>query len=175
MSLRDSKIRLATCFALVASLVASAGASAQRHHKREAREEIVSLEGDWRQAQLSDDVSAMDRLLSEDFLGITSFGQLVTKAQQLDRMRSRALVLNKLDITDVKIKMVGQIAIVTSLAAIEGSAEGKELSGSYRYTHVFQKLQDGAWKLTHFEATRIRGSGRHAHAAENAEANPPAH
>ena len=62
----------------------------------------------------------MDKLLSDDYLGITATGEVLTKTQQLDRMRDRKFVLTKLDISETKIKLVGNIAIVTCLAQVEG-------------------------------------------------------
>ncbi len=125
------------------------------HPKRMEKEQIEQLEGEWRQAMLADDVPAMDKLLSEDYLGVTTTGDLVTKSQQLDRMRRRQVTVTKLDTTEVKFKIIGQIAIVTSLATIEAEAEGKTITGAYRYTRVYQRLPSGAWKITSFEATRI--------------------
>lgn len=132
--------------------------TAQPHHKRETREEILSLEQQWKRAQVSGDVPAMDKLLSDDYLGITSTGEVLTKAQQLDRMRTRALSVTSLDISDIKIKLVGQIAIVNSLAHVQGVNDNIPIDGSYRYTRIYQHLATGMWKITNFEITRIRGS-----------------
>jgi len=126
------------------------------HHKHEAQKEILALEQQWRQAQLDGDVAAMDKILSDDFLGINVSGEVVTKAQQLDRMRSRQLTITMLDISDVKIKLIGQIAIVTSMAKIASTGPGGPLNGSFRSTRVYQQLPSGIWKLTSFEATRVR-------------------
>ena len=139
---------------------------AQPRHKREAREQILALEQQWKRAQVSGDVSAMDKLLSDDYLGITSGGDVLTKAQQLDRMRTRALSLTSLEISDIKIKLVGQIAIVNSLARTAGTSDSVRLDGSFRYTRVYQHLPSGAWKITNFEITRIRG-GREPEASAN--------
>lgn len=123
---------------------------------RDARAQIESLEEQWRQAALADDSEKMDRLLSDDFLGITANGQVVTKAQQLDRMRTHAFTITRLDVSDMKIKLIGQhVAIVTSLAQIEGSSDGRPLHGSFRYTRVYQRLPNATWKITSFEATHI--------------------
>ena len=97
--------------------------------------------------------------LSDDYLGITASGELVTKAQWLDRMRSRNLTLTRLEASDIKIKLKGAIAIVTSLAEVEGMSEGKPLTGSYRYTRVYQRLPNGVWNITSFEVTHIPRSG----------------
>lgn len=132
----------------------------QRHHpnkgeKRVRREQIEDLEQQWRQAQLKDDIPTMDSLLADDFLGTTASGQVVTKSQQLDRMRTHTVVISRLDLSDVKVKLIGQVAIVNSLAEIEGSADGNPLSGSFRYTRVYQRLPNGSWKITSFSATRV--------------------
>jgi ketosteroid isomerase-like protein len=165
MSLRSQKRRLAVLSALVllcgANLLGCTAMQAQKqahrlhHPKRLEKEEIEQLEGQWQQAMLSDDVSAMDKLLSDDYLGVTAGGDLVTKNQQLDRMRNRQVMVTKLDTTEVKFKLIGQIAIVTSLAEIEAVADGKTVTGAYRYTRVYQRLPSGTWKITSFEATRI--------------------
>lgn len=141
---------------LLAALPPSAFAQKDhQHHERKhlEREQIVELETEWRRAALANDVPAMDKLLSEDYLGITSTGEVLTKAQQLDHMRNRELILTKLDISELKIKLIGNIAIVTSLAQVEGSSDGEQLQGAYRYTRVYQRLASGVWKITNFEVT----------------------
>jgi len=130
--------------------------AAKPHHKREAREQILALEQQWRTAQLNNDVPAMDKLLSDDYLGITSGGNVLTKAQQLDRMRTRSLSLTSLELSDIKVKLVGQIAIVNSVARTTGTSDDVRLDGSFRYTRIYQHLPSGAWKITNFEITRIR-------------------
>ncbi len=123
------------------------------------KEQIEQLEAQWKQAMLTDDVTAMDKLLSEDYLGVTAAGDLVTKSQQLDRMRSRKVSVTKLDTTEIKFKLIGQIGIVTSLAQIEAESDGRTITGQYRYTRIYQRLPSGSWKITSFEATRVPGSG----------------
>ena len=127
------------------------------HHKRKhlEREQIVALEQQWQQAMLANDVSAMDNLLSDDYLGISATGEVFTKAQQLDHMRDRQFVITGLETSDRKIKLVGDIAIVTSLAQVEGTIDGQTLHGLYRYTRVYQRLPGGIWKITNFEGTPI--------------------
>lgn len=132
------------------------GAWAQRHErKRVERAEVLAMESEWRRAQLSEDIPEMDRLLSDNFLGITAAGQVVTKTQQLDRMRSRQIAISKLDMADTKIKISGNLAVVTSLARLDGMSNGAPLHGSFRYTRVYQRASGAGWKITNFEATRV--------------------
>ena len=143
-------------------------ACAERHEgKGKERAEIVTLEQRWRQAQLADDVPAMDKLLSDEFLGITANGQVVTKLQQLDRMRNGSLDIKRLELSDTKIKISGGLAVVTSLANLDGVADGTPLHGAFRYTRVYQHVPGDGWRITNFEITHVGHPGAQAPAAES--------
>jgi hypothetical protein len=60
-------------------------------HHESAHKEIEGLELDWRQAQLTNNVSEVDRLLADDYLGISANGTLETKADELARRRNGSL------------------------------------------------------------------------------------
>jgi ketosteroid isomerase-like protein len=125
------------------------------HKKHDEKKQVELLEEQWRTAQLAADLPTMEKMLADDYIGISMSGQVNTKAQQLERMRTRKLVLTKLELSDMKVKLVGSVAIVTSVADIEGTNEGAPVQGKYRYTRVYQHLPAGGWKITSFEATRI--------------------
>lgn len=159
---------LALLFAFVASPgSATEGNPPHRKRKELYKEQVEQMEQAWRTAQLANDVSTMDKLLSDDYVGISMNGQVVTKLQQLDRMRNRQLELTKIDLDEVKIKLLGTTAIVTSLVNIDGTMDGENIHGTYRYTRVYTHLPSGAWKITNFEATRVGqpgvGPGPHRH------------
>jgi ketosteroid isomerase-like protein len=159
---RKSQMTLAVL--LTATVVGTSAPSAfaihmqpLREKKHDAKRQVEALEEQWRQAQLSGDVATMDSLLSDDYIGITMTGQVNTKMQQLDRMRSHKFVLSKIDLGEMQVKLVGAIAIVTSRAEVEGVNDGIPVKGTYRYTRVYQRLPSGNWKITSFEATRMPG------------------
>ncbi len=158
--------------ATVASLFAQpayAGHMPLHEKKHDAKRQVEALEEQWRAAQLAGDIDAMDRLLSDDYIGISMTGQVTTKAQQLDRARNHKLVLSKLDLGEMQVKLVGAIAIVTSLADVEGTNDGAVVKGMFRYTRVYQRLASGEWKITSFEATRVP-SREAIHGARDIEA-----
>jgi ketosteroid isomerase-like protein len=126
-----------------------------REKKHDAKRQVEALEEQWRQAQLGGDVATMDKLLADDYIGISMTGQVNTKMQQLDRMRMHKVALTRLDLGERQVKLVGSIAIVTSRAEVEGTNEGATVKGTYRYTRVYQRLPTGSWKITSFEATRV--------------------
>jgi ketosteroid isomerase-like protein len=140
------------------SAPALAGGIPPLHEKKHAaKQQVEAMEEQWRKAQLGGDVATMDKLLSDDYIGISMTGQVNTKAQQLDRMRMHKVALTRLDLGDRQVKLIGSIAIVTSRAEVEGTNDGAPVKGTYRYTRVYQRLPSGDWKITSFEATRVPG------------------
>jgi ketosteroid isomerase-like protein len=129
--------------------------------KHESRHEIDQLEEQWRQAVLKSNTVAMQSLLADDYLAITVSGTLQTKDQALDNLRTGHTRLKTLEISDRKVRFYGTTALVTSVAEVEGTTGSGELAGSYRYTHVYVRDPQGAWKIVSFEASRIRESGEH--------------
>ena len=163
---------------LLASLISVVAPAQRREHKREERAEICALEQQWKQAQMAEDIPLMDHLLSDDFLGITAAGQLVTKSQQLDRMRTRQFEITRFDMADTKIKISGRLAVVTSLVRLDATSSGAPLRGFFRYTRVYQRAPGNGWKITNFEATRVpngaRAYGNDAMAPPAGSPKPPA-
>jgi ketosteroid isomerase-like protein len=147
---------LAAGVLLAGSLSAAAfGTGPHPRRKDDYKHQVERLEEVWRTAQLNDDVDAMDKLLSDDYVGITMTGQVVTKMQQLDRMKNRTMVLSKIELDDVKVKLIGSTAVVTSRADVDGTNDGLPMHGTYRYTRVYSRLPAGTWRITNFEATRV--------------------
>jgi len=147
---------------------ATASARAFNHPQKLAKQQIAELEEQWRTATLNADIPLMDRLLSDDYVGISWNGQVNTKAMQLDRLKNRSLMISRLDLSDTKVKLLGSVAIVTALAQVEGTTDGIDMKGNFRFTRVYQRLPGGIWKITNFEATRVPDPGehpRHSHAS----------
>jgi|UPI0006910462 ketosteroid isomerase-like protein len=146
-----------TAIVLLTCFLACAYAQQEKHpNKRDERKQVEALEEKWRTAQLAGDIATIDRMLADDFIGISMSGQVNTKAQQLDRIRNHRLVLTRIDLDDMKVKLVGEVAIVTCQARVEGTSEGMSVKGTYRYTRIYRQLPSKEWKITSFEATRIR-------------------
>jgi ketosteroid isomerase-like protein len=159
LSVRPIRHLLWAAAALLACVQVAFGArfqdAAHPEKKHEAKRQVELLEEEWRVAQLSGDVATMDRMLSDDYIGISMTGQVSTKAQQLDRVRNHKVVIHRVDLSDMKVKLIGSIAIVTSRAEVEGVNENGPVRGTFRYTRVYHRLPSGAWKITSFEATHI--------------------
>lgn len=167
--------------ALTALAVISVGVAVQpalanpgSHEKKiDAKAQVQALEEQWRVAQLAGDTGTMGKMLSDDYVGISMTGEVDTKAQQLRRVTDRRMILTKIELRDMKVKVVGAVAIVTSQAQVEGTNDGISMQGTYRYTRIYRQLPTGQWRITSFEATREHHHRHHADGETADEAAPP--
>jgi ketosteroid isomerase-like protein len=130
-----------------------------RAERHESRHEIEQLEETWRNAILKTNTAALDALLSDDYTGITASGAIQTKQQAINSLRSGALQVSSLAISDRKVRIYGGTAVVTSLAVLTGSKKDQQVTGRYRYTRVYVRNPLGQWKIVSFEASRIQEPG----------------
>jgi ketosteroid isomerase-like protein len=125
-----------------------------RRENHAIHKEIEALEMEWRLAIISNNVGQMDHLLADDYIGISANGTVETKAQALAQRRAGTVKISQLDLTDLKVRVYGDTAVVTSQANLEGTNGQSNISGNYRYTRVYNR-RFGQWKIVSFEASRM--------------------
>jgi ketosteroid isomerase-like protein len=148
---------MAVCVFLIAVLgffLSSEQAFAARHDNHAIHKEIESLEMQWRQAVIANDVGQMDHLLADDYIGISANGTVETKAQALAQRKAGTVKISRLDLTDLKVRVYADTAVVTSRADLEGINGQSNISGNYRYTRVYNRRL-GQWRIVSFEASRM--------------------
>lgn len=153
-------VLLATALCLV---IAQPAWAMPRHQSHAIHKKIESLELEWRNAEVSNNLSVMDHLLADDYLGISANGTVETKAQELAQRRAGTVRIQSLDISDIKVRVYGDTAVVTSTAELVGVNGQSNISGNYRYTRVYNK-RFGQWKIVSFEASRIHDVDARANA-----------
>jgi ketosteroid isomerase-like protein len=124
------------------------------HEKGEIHKEIETLEQDWQQALVTNNVNEMSRLLADDYIGISSNGTVENKDQALAQRRAGTVRITKLDLNDTHVRVYGDTAVVTSIAELDGTNGTSDISGKYRYTRVYNR-RHGEWKIVSFEASRM--------------------
>lgn len=135
------------------------------HEKSEIHKEIEALEQQWQQATVTNNIGEMNKLLADDYVGITSNGTVENKQQALAQRSAGTVRITKLDITDTHVRVYGDTAVVTSQAQLEGTNGTSDIGGQYRYTRVYNRRL-GQWKIVSFEASRMhdfdaRASNKH--------------
>lgn len=125
-----------------------------RHETHAVHKQIEALEYQWRDAIVENNVSQMDHLLADDYIGISANGTIATKPQELAQRKAGTVRIQSLDLSDLKVRVYGDTAVVTSRAELTGVNGQSDISGNYRYTRVYNKRL-GQWKIVSFEASRI--------------------
>lgn len=154
-AVRRSSFRWLAALLLLTLYVPSLHAGLGKALKHEHRHEIDQLEEAWCRAILHGDVTVLGNLLSDDYISITAKGVLQTRDVFLENLRTRQTQIISLDLSDRKVRFYGTTAVVTSLAHVEGTKGSEDISGSFRYTHVYVRNAAGLWKLVSAEASRI--------------------
>lgn len=140
--------------ALLLLATCPAGWALPHHEKSEIHKEIEALEQQWQQATVTNNIGEMSRLLADDYVGITSNGTVENKQQALAQRSAGTVKITRLEITDTRVRVYGDTAVVTSQAQLEGTNGTTDISGQYRYTRVYTRRL-GQWKIVTFEASRM--------------------
>jgi ketosteroid isomerase-like protein len=130
------------------------------HREDRLHREIENLESQWRAALMQNDVAAINRLLADDYLGINPNGTLETKADALAQRRAGTTKISSIDPINMKVRVYGDTAVVTSQVQVQGHDGDRDISGRYHYTRVYSR-RSGEWKVVSFEASRIPAGSKH--------------
>jgi len=117
--------------------------------------EIEDLEEARNQAVLHRDVTALDRMTSDDYTFITLKGELRTKADILKGFASGSFHYESRQISDLKVRVYDDTAVVTGRSVQKGMENGKDYSGDYRFTRVYVN-ENGRWVTVALQTTLIQ-------------------
>jgi len=145
------KAHLAVLLGLAGSLSLSIGVSAQTAKVEQA---LIQTERDWAQALVTGDQAALDRILAADWIVTNGDGQLLTKAQELAPWKSGAVKYTAFTVDDFKVRVFGDTAIVAGRSTVNGTENGKDISGQERFTDVFVR-RDGRWQAVSTHVSRV--------------------
>jgi ketosteroid isomerase-like protein len=118
------------------------------------REEILKMEKAFEQAVVRNDADAVGRFLTDDWIIIDPDGGVIDKARFLGVIKSGALTHDQMDSDDVRIRIHGDTAIVTSLTRTKGKFMGQDFTTQERATDVLVK-KDGRWQVVFSQLTRF--------------------
>jgi ketosteroid isomerase-like protein len=120
--------------------------------EQEIIRQIVDMERQSKEASLRRDSDFSVRFLAEDYVAITPLGQVTTKQETISARRSGQLRYEAMNITDMVVRVYGDMAVVTARAEVKGRQLGEDFSGPYRYTRVWVR-RNGQWQTVSYQAT----------------------
>jgi len=149
-------VEVALLVALITSLAFGQMANQQPkagHRKARVEEILIQMEVDGKEATARKDAATLDKLIADDWVGQSSNG-VQTKAQVLDGLKSGDDKFDAIILGDMKVRVLGNTAVVTGSQDVKSSYQGKDTSGQYLWMDVFVKCQ-GHWQNIFSQTTPI--------------------
>jgi ketosteroid isomerase-like protein len=116
---------------------------------------LLYMTRDWNDAVRGRDAAWMERNLTDDMTITRSAGSLMTKAEWIAGMRSDRTTVESLELSDVAVRVDGNVAVVTGVNRLRGrDAQGNAIDRRGRFTSTYVK-RDGRWLMWAAQSTPI--------------------
>jgi ketosteroid isomerase-like protein len=116
--------------------------------------QIDKLASQWVAAERTGDAAALDRLLTDDFVGIGPPGFMLIKEQWLTRYGPDGLRNDSFALEETRVRTYGDAAIVTGQQVQSGTFQGRALPPGGRATLVWMQ-GNGQWRLAGWQLSPI--------------------
>ena len=115
---------------------------------------LTKMERDWAQAGMKNDVAAVDKIVADDWVGIDSDGNAMTKAEAIAEMKSGSMTIQSYEFGPMKVRVFANTAVVTGSDTEKSTYKGKDSSGKYVWTDVYV-MRDGRWQAVASQGTKV--------------------
>ena len=106
-----------------------------------SEKEVLEAEATLQKAMESSEVEVLRELLSERLLFTTHWGQRVSKREDLALHASGDLKIHSLQLSDHKVEISANTAVVSVRAEISATFQGQSSSGDFMFTRVWSKAE----------------------------------
>ena len=123
-----------------------------------AQQEVLQFERDACKAFLEADVVALERVLTPDFTLTLSNGEVSTRADEINELRSGKVHYEVFENYDMLARLYGNdTAVVLGKTRVKGTADGKPFDRIVQFTDTLIR-RDGRWQLAAGRISRIENS-----------------
>ncbi len=120
-----------------------------------AQQEVLQFERDACKAFLDADVTALERVLTPDFTLTLSNGEVNTRADEINELRSGKVHYDVFENYDMLARLYGDdVVIVLGKTRVKGTADGKLFDRVVQFTDTLIK-RNGRWQLAAGHVSRI--------------------
>src|SRR5712671_514506 len=106
-------------------------------------------------AYMRGDRAFVDDLLADDWRSTDYRGQLWTKPKVLALFDGPRPPMTKAEIDVDRVRLVGDVAIVTGRSVSAGRVDGRDVSVTQRYTDIYVR-RDGRWRVVASQGTQVQ-------------------
>jgi len=108
-------------------------------------QELIKLENEWGEALVKRDAASIDRIIADDYMGTYVDGSVFTKAQLIEMVKSHKEEMLSFVIDEWKVRVYGDVAVVTARITVKMQLAGKEMTDQSRFTDTWVK-RAGRWQ-----------------------------
>jgi ketosteroid isomerase-like protein len=108
-------------------------------------EELLKVEKEFVDAIAKNDLEAIERFVTDDWIIINADGGIIDRERFLEVIKSAALTHEMMESDDMRVRVYGDSAVVSALTRSKGKFMGQEFTTHERSTDVFVK-HDGQWR-----------------------------
>jgi ketosteroid isomerase-like protein len=119
-----------------------------------SEKEILALEDKRFAAMTSGNFAALESLVHDQLLYTHSSGNTDSKASWLDSLKSRKVKYKSVQCSERKVRVFGDVALVTGRAAIEADINGQAKSLRLLFLNAWTKTAQG-WKFVAWQSTPL--------------------
>jgi hypothetical protein len=120
-----------------------------------AENNVLQFERDACKAFLDADPAAIERLLTADFTLTLSDGEISTRADEINELRSGKVHYDVFENYDMKVRLYrDNTAVVLGKTRVKGTSEGKPFDRVVQFTDTLIK-RDGRWLLAAGHVSRL--------------------
>jgi hypothetical protein len=107
------------------------------------------------QALVRGDTVVLSRMIAPEFIEISRFGRLRARADNMREIASGDLKLLTVNYDSLTVRIYGDVALLTGIAANAGTFHGFPFAGKIRYTRLFVR-RDGRWQAVAMQQTSVQ-------------------
>ena len=124
-------------------------------NQEHAEQEVLRLADAWATAELRGDTTFLERILTDDYIGIGPLGFMLTKQEWIVRHQAGDLKYESFSLDEVKVRVYNNdAAILTGRQVQNGAYRGNSIQAQFRTTLVFVR-QQGQWQLASLQLSTI--------------------
>jgi len=127
-----------------------------RPNQEADRQSITNLEQGFAHAIQLNNSTIFNTVFSDDFTGITYYGEVINKAKQIQLIQNSPNTYAFVHCSDVQVKIFRDVASVTSLRTERGTFEGRQFNRQFRVLRVYMNTPRG-WRVVAQQETQLAG------------------
>ncbi len=119
------------------------------------KERLLETFDQFRDAMFRNDTAMIDRLMADEYVGFDPAGNPQDKKLSLESYQPGMVKLDKYEVQDVDVMVIGEVGIITGKGFIHGTFSGTEFDDRLRFIDIYIH-REGRWQLYLSQVTPLK-------------------